>query len=267
MVDHHCPLPATHDKLDEAHFFLHGVLDMIHEPDPFRWNLNAFLQALRSVDHMLRVEVRGSTAESWYRDQRAAYVSDALLTRIKNGRDLVVHRGLLEVESSAHAGVFRGRVLKLALPLPLPTRERSSSLLVRFRKVVQEKGDPVFVDEDHSVIGEQYGIQRHWKVSALDPVDEVPEATHRAWARMHAIVAEAHRRLGSVLDPVPPEPEAAHDPRRWTVLLETDLDPSLWREWGWPTAEESRETLRRWLREANKAQATFAMEEGDSEAP
>ncbi len=44
-----CPLELTHDKFGEAHFFIGRMLSEYHHPQPFRWNLNAFLQAFRSI--------------------------------------------------------------------------------------------------------------------------------------------------------------------------------------------------------------------------
>ena len=55
--DYTCPIPTTHDKFREAHYFISRIFDEFHEPAPFRWNLNAFLQALRSVPEMTRAEL------------------------------------------------------------------------------------------------------------------------------------------------------------------------------------------------------------------
>ncbi|MCZ7538156.1 MAG: hypothetical protein M5T61_20945 [Acidimicrobiia bacterium] len=50
------PDPLTHDKLEEAHYFLHSLLFTIHHPDEFRWNLNAFLQTCRSILYLAHSE-------------------------------------------------------------------------------------------------------------------------------------------------------------------------------------------------------------------
>ena len=41
-----CPLPTTHRRLAEAHLLWHQSLDKYQEPDAFRANLNATIQAL-----------------------------------------------------------------------------------------------------------------------------------------------------------------------------------------------------------------------------
>jgi hypothetical protein len=40
----HCPIPMTHDRLDEAHYFLDRLRASAHEPERLRAYLNAFLQ-------------------------------------------------------------------------------------------------------------------------------------------------------------------------------------------------------------------------------
>jgi hypothetical protein len=70
-------------------------------------------------------------------------------------------------------------------------------------------------------------------VTELGQDDEVPVACHRAWARLHELVRQAHGQLGSTMDPVPAEVEGAHDVRLYSVLIESDLDPSLPIKWGW----------------------------------
>lgn len=229
-----CPLPASHDKLDEAHYFLHQVFESLHQPDQLRWNLNAFLQALRSVDHLLRDELDKAGEAAWYTQRRTEFRSDVLLSRFKAGRDLVVHRGVLTARSTAHVGVFRGRHLKLAMPMAISLDQTSAELLSRVVAINIELGPgSVFVDEAHSAIGEQMGVQRRWIVAELDDAEEAPVVCHRAWARLNDLVRQAHMRLGAEAVVVPAEPEGPHDVRLYNVLLESDVDPSLPKKWGW----------------------------------
>ena len=49
-----CPLAQSDDKFYEAHYFIGRMMDDYHDPAAFRYNLNAFLQALRSVTFVLQ---------------------------------------------------------------------------------------------------------------------------------------------------------------------------------------------------------------------
>src|SRR5213592_4214996 len=78
--DGDCPIPNTHEKIEESHYFLHNAAENYHWPDPFRWNLNAFLQALRSTTFYLQKEkdqVPGF--DSWYPEQQEAMRANPLL--------------------------------------------------------------------------------------------------------------------------------------------------------------------------------------------
>jgi hypothetical protein len=44
-----CPVPSAHDKANEAHYFLHEMMEHYHECDRFRYSLSAFDQAARNV--------------------------------------------------------------------------------------------------------------------------------------------------------------------------------------------------------------------------
>jgi hypothetical protein len=36
-----CPVPSAHDKLEEAHYFIHELIVKYHDPDEFRYSLSA----------------------------------------------------------------------------------------------------------------------------------------------------------------------------------------------------------------------------------
>ena len=50
------PIPSTLDKFHEAFFFLNQTMRSYHAPTEFRFNLNAFIQALRNITFMLQSE-------------------------------------------------------------------------------------------------------------------------------------------------------------------------------------------------------------------
>lgn len=224
-----CPLVLSHDKFREAHYFIGRMLSEYHHPEPFRWNLNAVLQALRSVTFMLQKELTGIDGfKAWYEMQRTIMRDDPILRLFDEGRDLIVHRGMLNARSTVQAGVFRGRrTLKLGIGSEMSPGQRSEDILEETRK--QMIG--FLLDEAHSSIDEQIGVRRTWIVAELGD-QEVIGLCDIAWARIGKVVSAAHK-LVSATSNFPPEDAHESGLADASVLLESDIDPDLPRKWGW----------------------------------
>jgi hypothetical protein len=152
----------------EAHFFLSQMRDHYHDPDPFRWNLNACLQALRSVPDLMRAALAGlAGGRHWCGEQWKRAASDPILKRFHDRRDFVVHQGMLVSSSRVRVGIFRGRhpMGRAAVDEPEPdVRESSWILLEKFKYIMEEHvGGPVA----HRMPGDQAGVQREWIVEGL----------------------------------------------------------------------------------------------------
>jgi hypothetical protein len=90
----------------------------------------------------------------------------------------------------------------------------------------------LFLDEEHSAIGEQAGIQRDWYINDLGEA-QVGELCVNAWESLGRVVGEAHEFVSK--ESADYElPEHNPDPSL-RVLTETelDLDPTLAEKWGW----------------------------------
>lgn len=75
-----CPLPTTHCRLDDSHRLWHQTPDSYDDPDAFRVNLNAVIQALRSVTLMLQSEKRRiPDFDGWYGDWQEKMRADPVL--------------------------------------------------------------------------------------------------------------------------------------------------------------------------------------------
>jgi hypothetical protein len=62
-----CPIQDTHSRLHQAHRLWHQVQQEYGDPDGFCTNLNALVQALRSVTFILQKEKRIIPEfDSWY---------------------------------------------------------------------------------------------------------------------------------------------------------------------------------------------------------
>lgn len=224
--DYRCPIPASHEKYTEAHYFISRMINEYHWPEAFRANVNAFLQALRSVTFMLQNEMASVEAfKTWYAEQQEVMKQDPFLGNFARGRTIVVHQGMLNAKSKVEVGLFRGTRLKLAITSDLPATVASEHAL--------KAGVHTFVgsllDEEHSAIDEQIGVRREWIVEELGP-GEVIALCDRAWSKIGTVLAGAHALVSSRFEA---PPEEVHNMERPSLLLESDLDPSLPRKWGW----------------------------------
>jgi hypothetical protein len=219
-----CPLSEADDKYTEAHYFLERMMAEYHNPQKFRWNLNAFLQALRNVTFLLQSQLAHRDGfDSWYAARQEEMGRDALLRRFVEGRNIVVKQRNLLMKSTARIGVFMGGRLKLGLVMDVPAHLPSSYII---SEMAPRLG---FVPEDHAFIDEQYGVQRDWIAEELGE-DNVLTLCDTAWVKISSVLRAAHRWIG--LDMATPDLHG-HDPAKCDTLTETDLDPSLPKKWGW----------------------------------
>ncbi|WP_431836165.1 hypothetical protein [Cellulomonas sp. Y8] len=225
-----CPIPQSHDRFGEAHYFLHRLESDYHHPQLFRYNLNAFVSALRAVHEILAKELERKGEVTWWKERRREFAEDEVLARFARGRNLALHQRSILEGSRVSIGLFRGRRMKLAQETDIQTDEPSDALLRR----VLPHFIPFLVDEEHSAIGEQIGVERLYFVRELSPTEDVLRACFRALARTTGALSEAHNRLGAEHEQV--SDEDVLDPRHLaevSVLLESDLDPEAIDRWGW----------------------------------
>jgi hypothetical protein len=219
-----CPIPSTHDKLNEAQHFFDQILRNYHRPWEFQFSLNAFVQAVRNITWMLQSEEHKPAGfDEWYEQQQAAMKASALLRRFVEARNIIVKRSSLTSKSSARVGLFRGRAMKLAIIRDLPP------FVDTYKVLANAAADGMqLVDKEHTAIGEQIGVERTWIV---DELGDGEAATHclEALNFMGELVASAHRLVG-VNDE---HTEIRVDMRSVQVLLESDVDPRLIEKWGW----------------------------------
>lgn len=219
-----CPMAETHDKYEEAHFFLEQMMVQYHNPQPFRWNLNAFIQALRSVTFFLQKELTPFAGfRDWYAHQQDEMRGDELLRKFVEGRNVVVKERNLVVNSTAEIGMFRYRQSKLGMFVPVSPHLPSAYLLSESAPKLR------LIPEEHPAIGEEYGVRRTWQVPELGE-GNVLVLCDRAWSRIGHVVANAHKFLGLGWSPPPPH---GHDPTACDLLTETDVNPALAQKWGW----------------------------------
>ena len=221
-----CPIPAAHEKCAEARYFLIQCLLHYHAPQPFLHNLNAFIQALRNITFMLQSQAGlPSKFQPWYETKREEMRKLTPLRRFVDARNIVVKQSSLTAKSTVKCGLFRGRRMKLSMESDIKPFTETEKLLVLTSKFVGE----FFLGGKHSIVGEQAGVERAWIVEELGE-GEVMAGCIEALNYMIALVEDGHRLLDRTSGI---EFFGLNDMREFTVMLETDADPTLFSKWGW----------------------------------
>ena len=223
------PLSATSDKLHEAMYFYAKMLETYHEPEVFRFNLNAFIQSQRSIEDVLSSELSSIKLPNWresYPKAKARLGASPLLRKFTGLRNFVVHQGMLEAKSRAFVGAMKSRKPKLGFEREVDPFIDSRDLLEHTVRVANDRGLGV-IPESHPFIGEEYGVERTWAVSELGPHD-VTVYCRDSFAATQCIVAQAVALAGGWLF-LHRLPNAGSV----RLLTESDVDPTLPEKWGW----------------------------------
>ena len=186
-----CPVPKTHRRLVEAHILWHQSLAHYQEPEPFRANLNALIQALRNVTWVLQSEKHGiPNFDDWYTPRQERLRSHRVSKWLVDARNTIVKRGELDASSSAKIRLvtWHKRVLaEFAFPPDCP----SSLILSNLRLVglANNVGIPL-TDLQNATVS----VERRWTVTELGD-REILEALSEVYALLSQIVLDAHQHV------------------------------------------------------------------------
>lgn len=210
-----CPLPNTHRRLEHAHRLWHQALSEYDDLDAFLTNLNAALEALRTVTFMLQSEKsKIPDFEEWYAEWQTKARLDAVMKWVAEARTEVVHRADLELLSTARATIYNNlthlsveRDVSPMIPTILLCETLDATL-----------PSPFAENRKFLVLA----VERRWRVEALGE-RELLDALAHAYTVLRILVLEAHRRAGKECPPED-EPPAANGSlacMRTTVLSRT----------------------------------------------
>ena len=180
-----CPIPATHDRLVEAHYWWHEMADWYHEPDPFRYRLGAFAQAARSVSFMLQTEKAVFDSFEWY---EVSWVSrmkaDPVMRWLDSTRTDFFHRKSLSPSSWLEMECFRN-------PRRSPWEEDN----IPFSTVDPFQCTHYYMNHgpttDHG-----HNFTRWWSMDGLSG-RELLDACAHIHDVLDELVTDAHNRLGA----------------------------------------------------------------------
>lgn len=192
-----CPTPGAHRRLDEAHRLWHRCLTGYQDPEEFRTQLNACVQALRNTTFVLQSEkARIANFDEWYEPWREAMKTDMIMKWIHDARTTVVHRGDLETESRAVVrliATYQDAATEFEEGLPSEPVELNVKPLSSLREALNELSNariPQRVLHQSTL-----SIERRWVDTAL-PHAELLDALAYVYGFLARVVQDAHSRAG-----------------------------------------------------------------------
>ena len=202
-----------------------------HDPRAFRFNLNALLASICSVSSIAQKEIEKKGNVVQWNVAREPFKNDPWLGAIKGARNVTLHQKAIFDGSKVDMGLYRGRRLKIAISQEIRGDVHSADILQYWNE--SELGR-MFLDPGHSALNEQYGVWRKYWIDEVSTSEDVLIAIRRALIRAHDLVAIAHGIYKIKVEHIPDDyylsPEGL---ARVSVLLESDVDPTLPKKWGW----------------------------------
>lgn len=226
-----CLFTRSHDRFNEASYFFHQMHENYHTPREFRYNVHAFLNALDSLEMFITKDLEVVRLQAEWSINKTKFSDDALLDALHKSRNTTVHHEPLLIESKVQGGLFRYRKIKLAASSEIISDTPTELLLAEHVEHLLGR----IIEVEHYSIGEQIGVKRlYYAKNALKDGEDLLTATRRGILRAAKIFSAAHELAGLVFDA---KSEDDMNDSSWsdelTVLLETDIDPTLAGKWGW----------------------------------
>ncbi len=187
QIDENCPTPAAHRRLNDAHRLWHQTASQYGDPDGFRINLNACIEALRSVTFVLQKEKRKIPKfDEWYKGWQDKLREDSILKWLVFARNLIVKEGDLKLHSIV-------RVSLLKSYFEPPYKDFTVDPLTPISKILKQ-----FNISDLSVSLKKDGIlriERRWVDSNL-PSHELLDALSHSYTMLSNIIDDVHKYVG-----------------------------------------------------------------------
>jgi hypothetical protein len=187
----YCPLPKSHRRLSDSHLLWHQALEAYHDPDKFRANLNATIEALRNVTFVLQSEKGAFPGfKEWYEPWQARLKADPSSKWLQSARTTVVHQGELDSHSTAEVRLVTWRDEVIA-NLRVAVTEPSSSILQdpQVAEFVAKCKEGMKIGNDAAI-----AIERRWCATTLGD-SEILDALARAYGLLSALILDAHVHL------------------------------------------------------------------------
>lgn len=185
---------AARRRQDNAHRLWHRALDAYLDVDEFVININALIQALRTITWLIQKELRDYGGfEDWYAPWQVRMRADPIMRWLVEARNTIEKEGDLEIRSIARVRILAswlaGPIFEAEMP-PLIDSHEIAALISQRKLVDRVRKEGVIT------------VERRW-VSIGLPDHELLDACAHGFAVLNALVAEAESRFQGA--PAPPE--------------------------------------------------------------
>jgi hypothetical protein len=85
----------TKEKICEAKYFLDKIVENVNDPNPFKYNLSAFLGAFRSIRDFMKWELKGTQLDACYKQLKNWMDNDAQIELLTKERNLSTHERII----------------------------------------------------------------------------------------------------------------------------------------------------------------------------
>ncbi|MFC5051183.1 hypothetical protein ACFPK9_11255 [Rubritalea spongiae] len=130
----HEQLKASLDRWLEVHWHIHQIEKNYHYPDGVRYSFNSLIRSAKEIPDIISMELQNRAD---YKNSIKPYIArlkeDPLFSLLSTRRDYLVHRGMLEVNSSGSIGTTEGKKRpKISASFPIQPWESSDEAYQRF---------------------------------------------------------------------------------------------------------------------------------------
>lgn len=183
-----CPIPNTHTRLHQVHRLWHQTQSSYPDPEGFCTNLNASLEALRSITFLLQKEHPAiADFAPWYDEWRDRMKQDSLMRWLVEARNRVEKQGDLETFSTARVSILASwsgaQVLRDFKVNPLISPHAIAEQLDVSKLPPQVRKEGVLL------------VERRWVVNDL-PENELLDLLAHCYGTLATLLADAHSRAG-----------------------------------------------------------------------
>jgi hypothetical protein len=190
----HTKIEAALDRWSECHWHIHQMETNYHTPDLFRYSLNSFIRAVKEIPQILKMELQNEAKfKSQFKPLIDSLKSNNLMSKLNEKRDFIVHKGLLEVESSGNVGTTKGRGIKISIPIHVAPYETTQEAYDRFKTLC--KNNKNLRDLAGPDCDSRPMIRREWKIPDFPDI-ELLELSVNAWRLVGEVISKIVQHLG-----------------------------------------------------------------------
>lgn len=159
-----CPVVQAHKRILEAHRLWHQACSSYYDPEAFRTNINATIQALRNVTFALQnCKHNVPDFDNWYSDWVEESKKDVFMCWLCDARTAIVHKKDLELYSKATVTVRCYETI-LAASIDVP-------IFLSSKEIVAYLKAEGIIDEEIQQTNAYATVKRQWIVEQFPDHD------------------------------------------------------------------------------------------------